>query len=101
MFGPSLIHWMMGNGEGGGFQRGRERFQLRHDLAVGAGQQCVDSLGEDAVGASAAAVGVAGPAALAAGVVGGEADAGSADLGAVVVPRDQRLGRTAARALGR
>ncbi len=51
--------------------------------------------------ASATAVGVAGSAALTAGVVGGDADTGSADLGALVVPRDQWLDCAAAAALGR
>lgn len=40
------------------------------------------------------------PAALLAGVGGGEPDAWSADLGAVVTPRDQWLDHAAARALG-
>jgi hypothetical protein len=86
---------------GGGCQRGRERFQLREDRPVGPGQQGVDPLGEHAVSAPAAAVGVAGPAALATGVVGCEADAGPADVSAIGVPRDQRLYRATSGALGR
>jgi hypothetical protein len=75
--------------------------QLRRDRSVGAGQQRVEPVAEDAERAASVPVGVPGTAALTAGEVDVMPDAGPADPGAVLVSSDQRLGDPAARAFGR
>jgi hypothetical protein len=85
----------------GAGQTVRERLELARDGAVGSGEQVVDLVGEDAVGAAASAVGGTGASTLAAAVVDVMTGAGAADSGAVLVASDERMRLVAAGTLGR